>query len=368
MKNGEQRTWRSPLYQMTQTTPTCLWNDSAAEAELKYAIDNGAVGATCNPVIALSVVRQEFSRWLPRLEELVRDNPHATEDEVGWRLIEEVSKSAAALLVPIFEQTKGRNGRLSIQTDPRYYRDTRAILAQAVHFHELAGNMIVKIPATAAGIPAIEEATYAGISVNATVSFTLSQAVLVAEAVERGLRRREAEGKDVLSMGPVCTLMVGRLDDWLKVVAEKQGIVTDPGHLEWAGVAVFKKAYRVFAERGYRTRLLSAAFRNHFHWSELIGGDVVISPPHAWQVRFNASDIAVESRIDRPVDPVVVDDLLRRFPDFGKAYDENGLSAGELDSYGPTLRTLRQFIDACADLAGLVRDVMTPDPVHQLGK
>ena len=364
----ERSEFKSPLQQMTQTTPTCLWNDSASEAELSYAIDNGAVGATCNPVIVLTVVRQELSRWQPRLVQLVDENPAATEDEVGWLLVEEVSKNAAGLLVPIFEQTKGRNGRLSIQTDPRYYRDTRAILTQTAHFNELAKNMIVKIPATAAGIPAIEEATYAGISINATVSFTLSQAVLVAEAVERGLRRREAEGKDTLSMGPVCTLMVGRLDDWIKVVADKQGILTDPGHFEWAGVAVFKKAYQIFAERGYRTRLLSAAFRNHFHWSELIGGDVVISPPHSWQVRINASDIPVEPRIDRPVNPVIVDDLMRRFPEFRKAYDEDGLSQAELDSYGPTRRTLRQFINASAELASLVRDVMTPDPDSLLSR
>src|SRR6266513_2814645 len=72
-------------------------------------------------------------------------------------------------------------------------------------------------------------------------------------------------------MGPVCTIMVGRLDDWLKVVLDRRDITVDPGILEWAGVAVFKKAYGVFRERGYRLRLLSAAFRNHMHWSELIG-------------------------------------------------------------------------------------------------
>lgn len=354
--------FKSPLHEMTQTTPTCLWNDSASASELAYAIDNGAVGATCNPVIVLSVVRQELTRWMPRLAHLVEEHPRATEDQIGWMLVEEVSRSAASLLSPIFEQSKGRNGRLSIQTDPRFYRDTEAILSQAVHFSELTDNMIVKIPATAAGIPAIEEATYRGVSINATVSFTVAQAVLVAEAVERGLKRREAEGKDTLSMGPVCTIMVGRLDDWLKVVAEKKGTLTDPGHLEWPGVAVFKEAYRIYCERRYRTRLLSAAFRNHFHWSELIGGDVVISPPHAWQVRINASDIAVERRIDRPVAPVVLDDLMRRFADFGRAYEEDGLSLEELDSFGPVRRTLRQFMRASADLAALVRDTQTPDP------
>jgi transaldolase len=163
-------------------------------------------------------------------------------------------------------------------------------------------------------------------------------------------------------MGPVCTIMVGRLDDWIKAMAERQGILTDPGHLEWPGVAVFKKAYQIFSERGYRTRLLSAAFRNHFHWSELIGGDVVISPPHAWQVRINASDIPVEARIDNPVDAAIVADLIKRFPEFHKAYAEDGLSIQELDSYGATRRTLRQFMQACNDLAGVVRDVMSPDP------
>ena len=50
-------------------------------------------------------------------------------------------------------------------------------------------------------------------------------------------------------MGPVCTIMVGRLDDWLKVVAERDNITFDPGYLEWAGVAVFKKTYQIFRDR-----------------------------------------------------------------------------------------------------------------------
>jgi len=184
----------------------------------------------------------------------------------------------------------------------------------------------------------------------------------VAEALERGLRRREREGLDVSTMGPVCTIMVGRLDDWLKVVAEKENITTDPGYLEWAGVAVFKKTYRLFRERGYRVRLLSAAFRNHMHWSEFIGGDVVISPPYKWQLRYNASDVEVVSRIDKPVDPKIVEELLRKFVDFRRAYEEDGLSLDDFDDFGPTRRTLRQFIGACHELAGQIQDFMIPNP------
>jgi transaldolase len=347
---------------MTQTTETCLWNDSATLTELNYSIEHGGVGATCNPVIVLDTLKKEGQIWNGRIASLAQEMPTATEDEIGWTVVREISAARAKLLLNAFEQHHGRNGRLSIQTDPRLYRNTEAIVTQALEFNKLGPNMIVKVPVTSAGVQAIEQLTYLGVSINATVSFTLPQCLQVAEAVERGLKRREAEGKDTSTMGSVCTIMVGRLDDWLKVVADKRDITLDPGYLEWAGVAVFKKAYKIFRERGYRTRLLSAAFRNHMHWSEFIGGDVVISPPWKWQVRFNASDVEIVPRIDEPVDDRIITELLRKFPDFKRAYDEMGLSVEEFDRYAPTVRTLRQFVEACHELAGRVREIMLPNP------
>jgi transaldolase len=325
-------------------------------------MEHGAVGATCNPVIVLGVLKKEMELWKDRIKELIKEHPTADEDKISWHLVQEISAKAAGVLKPVFDMHKGRNGRLSIQTDPRLYRNTRAIVDQAVEFDRLAPNMLVKIPVTRAGIPAIEEATYRGVSINATVCFTLPQCIAVAEAVERGLCRRESEGENIATMGPVCTIMVGRLDDWLKVVAERENITIDPGYLEWAGVAVFKKTYQRFQERGYRIRLLSAAFRNHMHWSELMGGDVVISPPYSWQVRFNASDVDVHSRINNPVEPRIVEDLSRKFLDFRRSYSEDGISMDDFDSFGPTRRTLRQFIAACHDLDGIIRDVLLPNP------
>jgi transaldolase len=354
--------YKSPLHKMTKTTPTCLWNDSASISELKNSIEHGAVGATCNPVIVLGVLKKELQVWKDRIRALIKELPTATEDEIAWQVVREISIAAAHVLEPVFHAQQGKNGRLSIQTDPRLYRDSQAIFEQAVEFSKLAPNMIVKIPATSAGIPAIEEATYRGVTINATVSFTLPQAIAVAEAVERGLKRREAEHKEFATMGPVCTIMVGRLDDWLKVVMEKNNISIDPGYLEWAGVAVMKKAYRIYRERGYRTRLLSAAFRNHMHWSEFIGGDLVISPPYSWQVRFNASDLEVRSRIDEPVRQEIESELSKKFADFRRANTEQGLTIEEFDSFGPTRRTLRQFIAACHDLDAVVRDILIPDP------
>ena len=352
----------SPLKKSVNLCDMEVWNDSCSIEELNYAISHGASGATTNPVIVLNVLKQEMHLWKDRILEIIKEMPTASEVDISWKLIEEMAVKGASILEPVFKENKGMKGRISIQTNAQLYRDAEAMTAQAIKFNELAPNMMVKMPATAAGIKAFEEATYNGVNINATVSFTVPQAVQVAEAVERGLKRREAEGKDVSNMTPVCTIMVGRLDDWLKIVAAKEKIAVTPGVLDWAGVAAFKNAYRIYKEKGYRTRLLSAAYRSHLHWSQLIGDDIVQTIPGKWQKLYNASDIEPEVTIDNPVDPAIMDELTRLFPDFVKAYEPDGLTPDEFVEYGATARTLRGFLAGYSELLSVVRDLMIPNP------
>lgn len=350
-----------PLLEATRQFPTALWNDSADPDELAQSISFGAVGATCNPSIAYSCINMKKDKWLPRIKELAAEMPEASESEIGWTVVREMSIEAAKMLEPIFEEHKGRNGRLSMQTDPRLARSWKALADQAEEFSNLAPNIIVKIPATSVGVKAIEEATYRGVSVNVTVSFSVPQCVATGEAIERGLTRREAEGKDVSTMGPVVTLMGGRLDDWLKIVAEREQRFVDPGVFEWAGVACIKRAHQEFQKRGLRARVLVAAFRNVLQWSELQGGDLVVSPPFKWQKRINASDYKPVNKIDEPVDERVMAELLK-MPEFVRAYEPDGMTPEEFDSFGATVRTLRGFMEADNDLDVLVRNVIMPAP------
>ncbi len=353
----------SPFLYMKKNSQTVLWNDSADPKELQDALTWGIVGATCNPVIALTALKADKDHWVTRIKEYAKANPSATDDEIGWAMVKELSVNAAKLFEPEFEKQNGRNGRLSIQTDPRNFRNAQALANQALEFSQLAKNMIVKIPVTTEAIAAFEEATYQGVSINATVSFSVAQTIAVAEAVERGLKRREAEGKDISQMGPVCTIMVGRVDDWVKVSADKAGISVDPGIMEWAGVAVFRNAHKVYQERGYRTRLLSAAFRNHMHWSEIIGGDSVISPPYAWQVKINKSGIVPNlNSVNEPIEARILEPMLEKMPEFRKMYEVDGLKVEEFTNFGATLRTLRGFLQSVNDLEAFVRDVTVPNP------
>lgn len=352
----------SPLHQTVSTTQTDYWNDSCSVEELTYAIANGAVGATTNPTIVLGVLKKEMPLWKERIFQIIAENPTWGEDQVTWKLIEEMAIKGASLLYPVFEREHGLKGRISIQTNPMFYRNADAITAQTLHFAELAPNMQVKIPVTKAGIKAIEEASYHGVNINATVCFCVPQALAVAEAVERGFKRREAEGKPVDTIRSVCTLMIGRMDDWIHVLEKRDKVLIPPGYGDWAGIACLKKAYPIYKQRGYRTRLLAAAYRHHLHWSELIGGDIVLTIPYDWQVKFNQSDIEVKERFNNPVPPEIVDTLYRKFPDFRRAYDEDGLMVDEFDQFGPTARTLRSFISSYQELLALVRDFMIPNP------
>jgi transaldolase len=351
-----------PLHEMVSTTPTELWNDSCAVSDLRYAIEHGAVGATSNPTIVYGVLQQELADWKDRIAELFATRPTWTEAQITWKLIEEMAVRGAELLRPIFDRTEGRKGFLSVQTSPEFHKSPDLLVKQALHFATLAPNIQVKIPATEAGIAAIEEVTAEGISINATVCFTVPQSIAVAEAVERGLKRRQSAGQSIAKIFSVCTIMVGRLDDWLKVIAEKEKLVPTPGTLDWAGVACMKRAYQIFCQAGYRTRLLSAAYRNHLHWSEFIGGDVVLTIPPAWQRRFNASSVAVVSRMDHPVPAPLMAELTEQFKDFRRAYEPDGLTPREFDTYGATARTLRTFLGSYYDLVGMIRDLRMPNP------
>lgn len=335
-----------------------FWNDSCAPHELAEAVAHGAVGATSNPVIVFTAVKQDPATAAGLIDRLVADHPEEGEEEIAWRLIEEMGRRAAALLDPVYRETGGRRGFLSMQVNPKLYRSAARMEEHARRLAAVAPNVAIKVPATPPGIAAGAALVASGVNVNATVSFTLPQALAVAEAFEAAMDRALASGHDPQRLHPYVTLMVGRLDDHLQRLLAKESVSIDPGYLHWAGIAVFKKARRIFRERGYRSTLLAAAYRHHLHWSQLIGPGVVLSMPYAWWKQFEASDIEVGPTLDQPVEPRIVDALYGKFADFRRAYDEHGLQPADFVHYGATVHTLSQFIGGYHDLLAVVRERM----------
>jgi transaldolase len=334
-----------------------LWNDSCAYNELKDAVAHGFVGATSNPVIVSAAVQSDKARLVPALDVLIRDFPTASEDDIAWRLIGVVVREGAALLLPEHERSGGARGLLCAQVSPKHWRDSKKMLEHAKELSALAKNVAIKAPATAAGIDAMEEMAALAIPVNATVSFTVSQAVLVAEALKRGDARAQQAGKKPARH--VVTLMIGRVDDHIKRVIEKDKLLIDPSYASWAGIAVFKAALAVFRERKYTATLLAAAYRHHLHWTQLIGAGIVQTIPYSWWKQFEASSFLLRETLDTPVEDEIVD-TLRSIKDFARAIDVEGLKPAELETYGATVHTLKQFLDGYDGLVKLVRERMLP--------
>ncbi len=351
-------TWKGKLHEtVAKFADTDIWMDSCGEEELNYGLERGITGATSNPIIVAAVIRKEMAYWEPVVRKIITENPDYSDDDITWALIDEIGRQRSKKLLSVFEQYRGKKGRLSIQTNAKFYRSKEKMLEQAIHLNDLGANMQVKMPASKAGIEAMEEATYLGISINATVSFTVVQAVAVAEAVERGLKRREEEGLSCDEMAPVCTIMVGRTDDWLKASTNQNNQVLDPEALEWGGVAVMKKAYAIYKKRGYRTRLLSAANRNHYHWSQFIGGDLCQTINYGWHKKLENCNIEVKDRMEEAVPACWMEQLLT-LEEFHKSYDEDGMKPEEFMTYGGAQNVLHTFISGYEELVKEIRKYM----------
>ncbi len=295
------------------------WNDSGVPGELSEAVALGAVGGTSNPVIVAQAVKAQPALCHPLIDRLLAENPADTEDDIAWKLIHTLALDAASRLLPVFQATKGVKGWLSVQVNPKYYPSKDRMVAQATQLAALAPNIAIKAPATAVGLDAIEEMTARGIRVNATVSFTVPQALAVSAALERGLRRAHAAGRDTDAIRPYITLMIGRVGT-----------------------------------------LLAAAYRHEGHWSQIIGREVLQTVPYGWWTKFNASPTVPELTVDRPVDPALLAELRAKFPDFVRAHDENGLPPSAFLGYGATQHTLKQFLGGYDDLIASVRARMLP--------
>jgi transaldolase len=104
---------QSPFLYMKENSKTVLWNDSADPKELKDALTWGIVGATCNPVIALSAIKADKDYWVGRIKEYAKNHPAATDDQIGWAMVEELSINAAKIFEAEFEINSDRPTKLS---------------------------------------------------------------------------------------------------------------------------------------------------------------------------------------------------------------------------------------------------------------
>ena len=352
--------YESPLQEAAERFPqTQLWNDSCGMADLDLALRRGGCGATSNPVIVGNVLRREMPLWEDRLHTVItKEMADATEDEICWKISKEAALKGAKKLLPLFHETNGVKGWQAMQVNPKFYRSTEKTVAHAVELSSMEENILIKMPVSSADIPALEECVYRGVSVNGTVCFGVPQAVAVAEACERGLKRREAEGKPIDKLLCSCTIMTGRLDDYMKrLVAERETPITQE-YLDSCGEAVFKKIYKLYQDRGYRMKLLVANNNSHFLWSRFLGGDLLMTINPLWWRRMEGAKLPIRETIHEDVPQNIVDELLDKLPEYRSVYYEDGLKVEDFNYYGAFQHTMNEFFTGTEGFLSYLRDLM----------
>ena len=326
---------------LVEHTRTQWWHDSADPAELQRALERGAVGVTTNPFLANATLAKNRAAWASAIDAVLATQPGA--EQQAEALVRHVVTRAAAMYQPQFDASAGTRGFVCAQVNPTRAAERDEMLAMARRFHAWAPNITVKLPAVSAGLDVLEDCIAEGISATATVSFTVPQVVAVAERCRAGRQRALRNG---VTPG-VCfaVLMIGRVDDYLREVAADNRAPVTESDIRQSGLAVTKRAYRIYRERAYETTLLVAALRGSYHLTELAGADLIMSIAPGPQEWFVTGDHPREARIEHDVAPDVVDRLCS-MPEFIKAYEPDGMAPGDFISYGATQRTLSQFIEA----------------------
>ncbi len=325
---------------LIENTRTKWWHDSAEAAELQLGLERGAVGVTTNPYLSNIAVNKDRQIWAPEIEAvLARNLPPEQTAEALMRVA--VTKTAEKLM-PEYERSKGQSGFVCAQVNPARAGDRDCMLPMAQRFHAWSPNIAVKLPVTAAGLDVLEECVAEGITVTATVSFTVPQAVAIAERHRAGIRRAMANGIEPGKCFAV--IMIGRLDDFLREVAHDTKAPVSEADIRWSGLAATKRAYKIYRECGYEAVLLVAALRGDYHLTELAGADLIMSIAPAYQEIFVTRDLPREERIGSPVPEEAVA-RLRSMPEFVRSYEPDGMTPDEFMAFGATQRTLGQFVE-----------------------
>jgi transaldolase len=261
----------------------------------------------------------------------------------GEALMQVAVTRTAEKLLPHYEASHGRTGYVCAQVNPSRAGDRDCMMAMAKRFHNWAPNIAVKLPATAAGLDVLEDCIAEGFTITATVSFTVPQVIAIAERHRAGITRARAKGVEPGRCFAV--IMIGRLDDYLREAANDNRAPVSESDIRQAGLAVTKRAYSIYKERGYEAVLLVAALRGEYHLTELAGAHLLMSIHPTYQELFVSNELPREERIGKPV-PAEAIERLQQMPEFVRSYEPDGMAPGEFTGFGATQRTLSQFINA----------------------
>ncbi len=336
------------------------------QGELKALVEQGLRGVTSNPSIFEKAIAGSDD-YDEALEKLASEGKSAM--EIYEALAIEDIRNAADDLRPVYDESEGRDGFVSLEVSPDLAHETEETIAQAKRLYETVDrpNVMIKVPSTSAGIPAIAELIGSGVNVNVTLIFSLANYKEVAEAYIRGLQQLDKNGPTVAGghgvdrVASVASFFVSRVDAAVDKALEEVGNTELQGKI---AVANAKLAYRDFgdifsggdwdplAAKGARvqrvlwasTSTKNPSYPDTLYVDELIGPETVNTLPPNTLDLFNDHGV-VEFKLNKGVDEA--EEYVRKLAEAGVDFDKitDDLQAAGVESFA---KSFQQMIDSVA--------------------
>lgn len=301
----------NPLQQL-QSFGQSVWFDNIDRAQLvsgqfqRLLDEDGVVGVTANPTIFDKSISAGHA-YDEQMNELIREGKST--NEIYEALVIQDIRTVADMLRPIYDRTNMRDGYVSLEVSPELAHNTEGTLSEVRRFWKMVNrpNLMIKIPATQEGIPAIRQALSEGININITLIFALESYKQVADAYLSALEERVSEGKDISHMASVASFFVSRVDTLVdKLLEDKVKASSDPAEQQKlkalegkAAIAnariVYQEFRRIFGASRFEaleqrdarvqrplwasTSTKNPAYRDVLYAEELIGPDTVDTMP-----------------------------------------------------------------------------------------
>lgn len=359
----------SPLHRLSAEGQS-VWLDSISREALQSGElaqmmrDDAVVGVTSNPTIFQKALA-EGDAYDEQLREVLKTEQDPK--EIFYQLAHDDIVDAADLLRSVYDGDGGTDGYISWEVDPRFANDTQATIDEAKRLHDWVDrpNLLVKIPATQEGLPAIEESIANGISINVTLIFGLQRYREVIEAFVRGIERRLEAGGDVTKITSVASFFVSRVDTEADKRLEAIGRQDLQGKL---AVANAKLAYEVFQEafatdrwkalaaQGAKsqrplwasTSVKNPKYRDTLYVEDLIGPETVNTMPKETVAAFQD-----HGKVARTIDAEVHDAhaVFQQLADAGVDYEDvtNTLEIEGVDKFKASMHELLAGVEAKRD-------------------
>lgn len=343
---------RQPYFlRVIEQSPTEFWINNPTREHADWAIANGASGCTNNPSYTQKMVDhpQEGPEALRILDASIRESDN--DDEAAAIFQRKLVRPISEKFMPMYNQSSGDRGYVSIQGDPIHEDDPDVVIREALENRKVSPNICCKIPTTKSGLTAMEYLVGQDVPMNATEIFGISQAISLCETYVKASKRTGKRPKLYISH------IAGIYDDHFRTVVEKEHIDISPDVLWQAGLAVFRKLYELKEKRGYPGTFIAGGARGLHHFTEVVGGKVCCTIN--WEGTADAllkQDPPVVYRLFNPVPEKVIDELMEKLSDFRRGYLEDGLDVEEYEEFGPVQLFRSSFIKSWSRVLQIIKD------------